>query len=133
MLQIFIVSTIVFALWYSFKDGEIFGAFQKVNLRKFANPLRDCPVCMTPWYGTLIYFLYTDPGLAHFRDLVFTIIPAMGVNVILIMFFPDKETPGVHHELGEISDSITDLTQWLRDKELKQPGPKFHPKQHAKK
>lgn len=112
MTLIFIVSTIVFAIWYSMQDGEIFGAAQKINLGKVADPLRDCPVCMAPWYGSAVYWIFWHHDATQW---ILTIIPAMGVNVILIKLFPDKETPGLHQELGELRDSIVSLNMLLQD------------------
>lgn len=124
------ISFAVFAIWYSMQEGEIFGATQKLKLGKLAEPLRDCPVCMCPWYGSAIYWIFWH---LSWQDWIMTVIPAMGLNAILVKLFPDKETPGIHHELGEINDSIVDIGQLLKDKmEVKQPGPKFHPKQNSK-
>lgn len=85
--QILVVSLIVIAIWYTMLDGEIFGRLGNwfvVNLPAWAhNPAFDCPVCMVPWYGTVICLLLGYPW--------WTIFPAMGLNVIIVKIWrPDE-------------------------------------------
>jgi len=85
------------------QEGEIFGKVQWIKLGKLSDPLRDCPVCMVPWYGSIIYWVFYHGGLGNF---VLTIIPAMGLNAVLVKLFPDKESPTLHKELKDIADAI---------------------------
>lgn len=105
MIHIFQLSFIIFAIWYTMQDGEIFGAlgnlFSKLPV-VFHNPLYDCPVCMVPWYGlpiTIFLFHVYDP-----LQIILIIIPAMGLNVVLLKLAPDKDSPGYHEELKKIAD-----------------------------
>jgi len=95
------------------QDGEIFGIAQKLKLGKLSDPLRDCPVCMVPWYGTAIYLLI-GYGVG-FTDWFLTIIPAMGFNVVLTKLFPDKESPGYHHEITEATEAIKRVHDEIND------------------
>lgn len=114
MIHIFQLSFIVFAIWYTMQDGEIFGALGHLFSRLpqvFHNPLYDCPVCMTPWYGTPIAIF-----LFHVYDpiqIILIVIPAMGLNAIILKLAPDKDTPGYHAELQNISDAVVTQTRSL--------------------
>lgn len=86
LIQIVIISLLVFAIHYAFLPGEIFGFVDKwwdnmqlkilkgapmVSLKpekykrqaqlynlteKLKQPLFSCPVCMVPWHGTYLYW-----------------------------------------------------------------------------
>lgn len=70
MELIFVISMIVFAVHYTMQDGEIFGIAQKVNLGKMADPLRDCPVCMVPYYGSIAYWFIGDRDLIQWATTI---------------------------------------------------------------
>lgn len=38
----------------------------------------------------------------------------LGFNAVLVKLFPDKDTPGIHQELTEISEGITDIGQIMK-------------------
>ena len=92
MKEIFIISLIVFAIWYTMLEGEIFGkvgAWFSRTLPGWAHsPVYECPVCMAPYYGTLIYWLAFGYGV---KDWLLTVIPAMGLNVVITRLWPKDE------------------------------------------
>jgi len=58
---------------------------------KIKKPLYDCPICMTPWWGTLIYIIGHYTHLPQFEVLsfpqvIFTIFTAGGINTIVLVF-----------------------------------------------
>ena len=123
----------VFAIHYTLQEGEIFGFVGKWLGTwlppKLHQPIFDCPVCQAPWYGTILYWIFWHNGR---KEWIICIIAAMGLNAVLVKLFPDKETPGLHHEMGEITDRLTDIGQIMIEIKDKKPGPKFHPKQNGK-
>ena len=67
-------------------------------------PLYECPVCMTPWWGVLIYLAGHFTGLPEFsllsiQRVIFTVFTAAGINTIFLiinkifdtLFTHDKE------------------------------------------
>lgn len=88
MIEIFKISLAVFALWYCFLEGEIFGFVQRLQLGNLSNPLRDCPVCMVPWWGSLIYWIWFAGPL---EDYITTIICALGLNAVIVHLFPKRD------------------------------------------
>lgn len=108
MTHIVIISLFVFAIHYCFQEGEVFGFTQRIRLGWFADPLRDCPVCMIAWWGSLIYGLAWHGGWAGW---ILCVGPALGLNAVLVKLFPDKETPSLHGELENIADKIHEQTE----------------------
>ncbi len=88
MIEILKISLAVFALWYCFLEGEIFGAAQRIKLGKMSNPLRDCPVCMVPWWGSLFYWVWFAGSLENY---IMTIICSLGLNAVTVHLFPKKD------------------------------------------
>jgi hypothetical protein len=89
---VLIISFMVFAIWYTMQPGEIFGKlgdWLERNLPEVLHsPVFDCAICMTPWYGSAIYWLIWGQSWLHWLSCV---IGAMGLNVILSKLFPDKD------------------------------------------
>lgn len=88
--KIFISSFIVFAIWYSMQEGEIFGGlgrwFEKVLPEVLHKPVFDCPVCMGFWYSLpLFVFLW---GLGWLSILLS--IAVVGLNAIITKLWPDE-------------------------------------------
>ena len=51
-------------------------------------PLYGCPICMTPWYGTLIYFLFFEPAVTSW---LLTVGTASGFNVLSVLLIDIKD------------------------------------------
>lgn len=80
----FILGFIVFAVYYSMLDGEIFGRLGRWFYKKIPEglhqPVFDCPICMVPWYGSVAYWLIWGVSIKEWL----TIIPCtMGINFVL--------------------------------------------------
>jgi hypothetical protein len=84
VIQSITIFLLVLSIWYTMQPGEIFGKlglWLGVKLpAKLHPPVFECNVCMTPWYGSVIYWvLYANGG----KDWLITIIAAMGMQVVL--------------------------------------------------
>jgi hypothetical protein len=91
MIQIIIVFLLVLSIWYTMQPGEIFGKLGLwLGVKLPANlhpPVFECNVCMTPWYGSVIYWLLFHNDVA---DWIVTVIAAMGMQVVLNKLSPKK-------------------------------------------
>lgn len=83
---IIIISLLVLAIWYTFQEGEIFGFMQRYSDWKIAPALFDCNVCMTPWWGSLLYVIIYGIN-CKWPVVVFS---AMGINAAINKLSPDK-------------------------------------------
>jgi len=57
-------------------------------------PIYGCPICMTPWWGTLIYFLLMNGNLATWQGwqaYLLTIGAAAGFSVISIVMISIRD------------------------------------------
>lgn len=92
LVEIVIIALIVFAIHFTLQQGEIFGKFGDAlydNLpEKMHDPVFNCPVCMTPWHGTLIYWLIFGYGV---EDWLITVVSAMGLVVVILKLAPEKD------------------------------------------
>lgn len=66
-------------------------------------PLYECPVCMTPWWGIVIYFLGYLAGLPEFADIsfqriLFTVFTASGINTVFLILNKIYDTLFTHDE-----------------------------------
>lgn len=77
-----IISLIVLAIYYTMLEGEIFGWLGKL-LSRLPNQIHpalfECNVCMTPWYGSVIYLILY--GVNWQWPVVVSV--AMGMNVVI--------------------------------------------------
>ena len=87
--RVVIIGFCVFAIYYTMLEGEIFGDFGNWLYdhlpHSLHQPVFDCPICMVPWYGTLIYWAMRMQH-GSLKDWLFTIMAAMGFNYILNKF-----------------------------------------------
>ena len=87
-----LISAIVFAIHYTMKEGEIFeklGDWLFVHFpKKLHSPIFECPVCMCPWYGTILYWAIWGCSV---KEWLVVIIAAMGLNSVIVNFFPKDD------------------------------------------
>lgn len=85
-----IISLLVLSIWYTLQEGEIFaklGDFLFKHTPKKIHPaLFECPICMTAWYGSLLYISIYGVGWQW----PVVVICAMGINVVINKLNPDK-------------------------------------------
>lgn len=91
-----IIALMVLSIWYTMKEGEIFSALGKwldrVVPEKIKPAVHDCPVCMTFWHGSYLYFIfyYLWLGSASWQEWPIVVIAAMGMNAALNKLAPEK-------------------------------------------
>lgn len=72
-------------------DGMIFEDIKKYIKPEgmLYKPIYGCPICMTPWWGTVIYWIFFhNSGV----DWLLTIGAASGLSVIGVVFLAIRET-----------------------------------------
>lgn len=82
--QSVIIAFLVLSIWYTFQEGEIFGFVQRWSYLKAAPALFDCNVCMSPWWGSIIYFMLW--GVNWQWPVV--VLSAMGINAAINKLSP---------------------------------------------
>lgn len=79
------------------EEGMIFQGIRPLlyNFPEFIKkPLFDCPVCMVPWYGSIILwmgFLYDEWKLPNMFEWFFILVIAGGINSILSPMLEDVD------------------------------------------
>lgn len=91
--NIIIIALFVYAISATAWDDHIFqkvGDWAEENLpEKIYKPFIGCPICMVPWWGTVIYLVADVLGVPSFQDarwfmILGTVIAAMGVNALIV-------------------------------------------------
>jgi hypothetical protein len=84
MLETSIIAALgVQFIWACFQPGMIFsGIRDKIVLlpEYIKKPFSDCPICMTPYYGTLIFLLI---GNRSFEEWIVVVFCAGGINTLI--------------------------------------------------
>lgn len=81
-------------IWACFLEGMIFGfvrKFLEIRISEYLQqPLFDCPVCMTPYYGSVAYWLIVLSGKwqGDWIEWIIVILVAAGINTVFIKIFP---------------------------------------------
>lgn len=96
-----IIAFLVLSIWYTMQDGEIFGFMQKYSHWKIAPALFDCNVCMTPWYGSALYWIIPWQKLnlqeSSLIGWPIVVICAMGINAVINKLAPKDNVDVVNH------------------------------------
>jgi hypothetical protein len=96
--QSVIISLLILAIWFTMQEEQIFGRLglflEKYLPEQIHKPVFGCPVCMTPWYGTVLYWMipWGRTGITFYADpwqWVITVITAMGINVLITKLWPE--------------------------------------------
>lgn len=96
--QIIIIALLALSIHYTMQPDEIFGKlgdWLEDHLPDVIHPaVFSCNVCMTPWYGTIIYWVIPWPRLGMPMHYIVAwpvvVIGAMGVNVVVNKWAPNK-------------------------------------------
>jgi hypothetical protein len=85
-----IIALIILFLHATTWDGHIFQKVRKWISEDFniSKPIYNCPICMTPWWGTLIYLIFIHYS---FSDYILTIGAASGLSVISVVLIAAKD------------------------------------------
>lgn len=108
--QAVIISLIVLSIHYTMQEGEIFGGLGRWfenNLPYQIHPaVFDCNVCMTPWYGSVLYWVIPwqkvsiPPATIELWPVV--IIVAMGLGIM----YNRINVTGIKNEIEEIEEKL---------------------------
>lgn len=82
----FIIALSVLAIWYTMQEGEIFGFMHRFGHWKIAPALFECNVCMSPYYGSVLYVLIY--GINWQWPVV--VLCAMGINAAINKLSPKE-------------------------------------------
>lgn len=97
--QALIISLLVLSIHYTMQEGEIFGGlgkwFEKHLPYQIHSPVFDCNVCMSPWYGTALYWLI--PWHHDVKVWPVVVIVAMGLNIL----YNRINVTGIQNELED--------------------------------
>lgn len=84
-----IIALLVLSIWYTYQEGEIFhglAMFMEKYMPAAIHPaLFECNVCMTPWYGSVLYVVIY--GISWQWPVV--VITAMGINAAINKLSPN--------------------------------------------
>jgi hypothetical protein len=91
IVKLIIIAIIVLSIWYTMQEKQIFARlgdwFEDHLPEAIHKPVFDCAICMTPWYGTLLYWLIPWQKLNltdnSWLEWPVVIISAMGINIII--------------------------------------------------
>lgn len=90
MIASLIISLIVLFLHATTWKGMVFESVK--NLIKpegmLYKPIYGCPICMTPWWGSLIYWIFFNISVT---DWLLTVGAASGLAVIWVVFIDLKD------------------------------------------
>lgn len=92
-----IIALLVLSIWYTFQEGEIFESASKWLERVLPERIHPavfaCNVCLTPWYGTALYWLipWEKVGIQESTLIAWPvcIVVAMGFNIVINKWSPD--------------------------------------------
>lgn len=84
-----IIALLVLSIWYTYQEDEIFHGMsrfmEKYTPAAIHPALFECNVCMTPWYGSVLYVLMY--GISWQWPVV--VITAMGINSAINKLSPN--------------------------------------------
>lgn len=88
--QCFFLSFCVWAIHAVFWGGMILGGvgdFARNRLPMWLQkPFCECPICMTPYWGSAIYIL----SYGFEWKILMVLLGAMGINAIIVKFLPEN-------------------------------------------
>jgi len=95
MEKLTIIYALIIALsvlfWHSCTwEGHIFSGIKKIIKPewKIAKPIYSCPICCTPWWGSLIFFLFFPFSVPVY---LLTITTAAGMNVLSVLLIDIRD------------------------------------------
>lgn len=89
-----IIAMIVLFIHSTTWDGMIFGKVKDWIKPEglLYKPIYGCPICMTPWYGTIIYWLFFASSFeASWKDWLLTVGTAAGMSVLTIVMLSVRD------------------------------------------
>jgi hypothetical protein len=89
--QAFIIAMIVLFIHACTWRGMIFEGIKKIIKPEghLYKPIYGCPICMTPYYGTIIYLIFFRISVT---DWLLTVGTASGMSVIAVLLIDIKDS-----------------------------------------
>jgi len=86
----FIITMIILFIHACSWSGMIFAGIKRIIKPEglLYKPIYGCPICMTPYYGTIIYLLFFR---LSFVDWLLTIGTASGMSVLCVLLIDIKD------------------------------------------
>ena len=85
LTQIIIIASICFFIYICYKEEMIFGFMNKWYKKhlpeKLWKPVFNCPYCLTPHYGSIIYWIFFHVSIAEW---ILVVLTAGGLQVFYI-------------------------------------------------
>lgn len=80
LIKSIIISVSVIAIWASMLYGMILAKVREFKVPEcIKKPLYDCPICMVPYYGSILYWFLKSPSV---KEWPFVILVSMGIVTI---------------------------------------------------
>ena len=88
--QAVVIALVIMFLNATTWEGMIFHGIRKLIDPEAAisKPIYNCPICMGPWWGTLIYILFFHES---FKSYLLTVGAASGLCVIAVILLAIRE------------------------------------------
>lgn len=107
--QSIIIALIVLSIWYTMQEGKIFAGlgrwFEKHLPAKIHPAIFECNVCMSFWYGSVLYLV-----IYGFNErLPAVVIAAMGINVVINKWTPDKDNDEIEQRISDLENDINQI------------------------
>lgn len=95
-----IIALLVLSIHYTMQDEQIFERlgklFERVLPEAIHKPVFSCPICMVPWYGSILYWVIPWHRIGITRapehdvwQWVVVIVAGMGINIVINKWSPD--------------------------------------------
>ena len=107
MLAAAMIAFIILFLHACTWEGMIFEDIKKYIKPegKLYKPIYGCPICMTPWWGTIIYWIFFHVSFINWLLVVGT---ASGISVVFVVLLALREAAIVTKKLEDESKAIPD-------------------------
>ena len=85
-----IIALIVLFIHSTTWEGHIFESIKDIIKPewKISKPIYGCPICMTPWWGSIIYWLCIGISIPHW---LLTVGAAAGFSVLFVVMIDLKD------------------------------------------
>lgn len=90
LITAIVIALIILFLHATTWEGHIFNGIRKVIKPKgmLYKPIYGCPICMTPWWGSLIFWIFVGGNIIEWLFIIFT---AAGISVLFVILIALRE------------------------------------------
>lgn len=101
MVNSLIIALLVLFIHATTWEGHIFEGVKKIippDAGDFYKPIYGCPICMTPWWGSVIYLIFFP---VDWRDWFIVVGSAAGMSVISVVLISIRKACVVYVKNNE--------------------------------